>query len=194
MNGGMVVVGRVTGNHFIEDLQVNVPHMVPVSLTPEQVCRSRDLQRALQQQKVFKLDVTPFKPGPQVPDNARINALEQQNKDLRKKLRAAETQKEGLETRLEGLQQQLETVLTVLQRIEETGAVVIREGKVVNAASEAVGGEAPAYIPDKIVPENVETSITAEEGTSEGSSVTDAASRLRELKRQKGDGDDIDFG
>lgn len=195
MNGGMVVVGMVTGKHLIEDLRVVVPHLVPVALTPEQVMRSRDLQIALQQQKIFKLDVTPFKPlaAPSVPD-ARTAELEQENKSLRAKLEEAESQKRGLEGRLEGLQKQLDTVLSVLERIEKAGAVVIRDGTPI-PATEAVGGEVPAYIPEQILPESAKASITAEEDTTEGTSVVDAASRLRKLRRQQDEGgEDLDFG
>lgn len=197
MNGGMVVVGRVTGTHMIEDLHVVVPYMVPVALTPEQVVRSRDLNRALQQQKIFKLDVTPFKPESPSREDWRAE-LEQENQSLKARLLVSETQRKGLEASLEGLQQQLNTVVGILERIEKAGAVVIRGGEAI-PATEAVGGDVPAYIPDKIHPETVETSITAEEDTTEGSSVADAASRLRELRRKAvedrlEEDEDLDFG
>jgi len=195
----MVVVGRVTGTHIIEDINVHVPHMVPITITPEQMYRSKDLYRSLQQHRIFKLDCTPFRPesppfsAPQ--DTARLKAVEQENRVLRDKLQKATAQKEGLAVRLEGMQKQLETVLTTLGRIEAAGPVVVHSGgKAVAAATEAVGGEAPTYIPDQIHPENAEARITTEEDTTEGTSVSDAASRLRKLRQTQPEDEDIDFG
>lgn len=196
MRFGVVVVGRVTGTHMIADLGVPVPYNVPVTITPEQAYRSKDLWRSLQQKHIFQLDVTPFKPEDaplSTQDAAQLKTLTLENSELRKKLQAAVEQKGRLEEQLGGLQEQLGTVLETLARIEKAGPVVVRDG-VLHPVTEAVGGDVPTYLPDQIVPLDAKTSITADEDTSEGTSVTDAASRLRELRRSKEPGEDLDFG
>ncbi len=80
-SNGMVVVGLVTGDHKIEDINVVVPHMVATPITPDQMCNSRDLNIALQQKKIFRLDMTPFKPN-SAPD-VRAQELEQENQRLK---------------------------------------------------------------------------------------------------------------
>jgi len=160
------------------------------------VCDSRDLHRALQQKKIFRLDMTPFKPedAPSIQSTARVQELEQDNRELRRQLQASERQKQKLEGQLESMQGKLDSVLEVLARIEKAGPVVVN-GAVVAKATEAVGGDTPTFIPDQITPEDAETQIVTDEGTTEGSKVTDAASRLRELRRQQaGETEDLDFG
>jgi hypothetical protein len=69
------------------------------------------------------------------------------------------------------------------------------DGVLLRAASEVVGGEVPTYIPDQIMPENAESQIVADVARTEGTSVSDATSRLRELRRSKDPEDlDLDFG
>jgi len=70
------------------------------------------------------------------------------------------------------------------------GQVVIAHtgAKVLEASSGAVGGEVPMYIPsDGLKPKGAETSIQVVESTSKGTSVTDAAQKLKELRRKSAD-------
>jgi len=204
-HGGMTVVGCVTGTHLIEDLKIAVPFRCSVTISAEDVLRSRDLSIAIQQKKVFTLinhmgglrvrGNPPPKALPAAPaavsrgDSAipelqrALRALEASNKEL-----IASRSREGaLQDALAANQELLKGIQGSLQRIEAKEPVVVQGGVVAGTArssSDVVGGEAPQFIPKKIKPQDVETRITVEK--QEGTADLDASrSKLRELRRKQ---------
>lgn len=208
MSHGMIVVGRVAGTHLLEDLKIAVPHNVAVSITPEQMVQSKDLWRALNQNHIFKLDggalhaVTPRSPSPNTGEIAR---LQREVKDLQRQLREAHAKNEGLQRALIGLNTNIDGILAAIGSLKDNGGPspvalppnmmqlltqLLAQGGVQGAAviasgpvSEAVGGEAPVFIQDEIRPKDATANIQIEKKPTEGSDVTAATSRLKELRR-----------
>lgn len=201
----MIVVGLVAGTHLIEDLKIAVPHKVAVSITPEQLLHSKDLWRALNQGHIFKLDggalhsVTPRSPSPNVGEIAK---LKKEVKDLNRQLRESHAKNEGLQRALMGLNVNIDGILAAIGTLNDNGAAafppgmmqllaqIVTQGSVQGAAvltsapvSEAVGGEAPVFIADKIRPEDAETSIQIQKTPTEGSDVAASTAKLKELRR-----------
>lgn len=209
--GGITVVGIVTGGHVIQDINTPVPHRVAVTIPADQVLKSKDLYRSLQQGKIFQLDggmIAPD-PGETMPPNdvqAKENErLRRQLADAKAQLAEAQAENKALRTVLERLEGQISAIAsaaaapnnTVAMQTEIITAVLEKIGRgntLVGApATEAVGGEVPTYMPDHITPE-AEANITIEDEATETRSVSDAASRLRKLRQQQAETEDIDFG
>lgn len=200
MSGDIVVAGLVTGTHIIEDINISVPHQVAVRIPAEMALRSKDLWRAIQQQKVFKLDAghglqIAVKPTPaSTPDvdSDRVSQLETENKRLTQELALERQRNERLQDLLSGLQAQLQEVKQSLGRLEDGPKVV----QVVQASQQAspgavtgvVGGEVPTFVPEKIRPEAAEAQIRSSTETVEKTNVSSAVSKLRELKKQSSTG------
>lgn len=203
MSGGMTVVGMVGGMHIIADIRVAVPFKIAVNITPEQELRSKDLHRDITQKKILQLNGHRAFPVPvphaQQRDNAafvRIGTLEKENKELRRKVQEAERRSQGLQDLLGGLQAQLGGFQAALGRIESLPGLA--QPVVVHAApgtasapvaaapvTEAVGGEAPLFIPDEIAPKDAQANIKVADETSTTSNVAVSASKLKALRRQQ---------
>lgn len=207
---GMIVCGTVTGTHILQDINVAVPHRVAVPITARQMVDSKDLYRALNSGAIFKLDGGHFhNPGPVRTNNsAELATLRQENKELKRQLAESQLKNDGLQRALMGLNTQLDGILGAIGRLEGNGVPapapqalppnvvtllqqLLTQGGVSGAAvamsqpeSEVVGGEAPVFLPTTVKPEGVETSIRVEKA--EGSSVTDASKRLKELRKAQG--------
>ncbi len=191
MVGGISVVGCVTGTHIIGDINVVVPHRVAVFLTAEQVLRSKDLHRALQQGSIMKLDggsaLRSEPVGVSAPaDSTRVAQLEAEIKHLRRELEAALNREAGLQQVFASLGGQLAGIQGALGRLETRGPTFGAQGPNNAAAVNrgVVGGSAPVFIPSQITPDVVESSIQVETSESGESTVTDARSRLRELRKK----------
>lgn len=209
MIGDIVVAGLVTGTHVIEDIRVAVPHKVAVRIPANDALRSKDLWRGISQGRLFKLDGGSglhATPAPSQAANAsRISQLEAQNAELRdenKKLRrevaTANARYEGLQQVLTGLQGQLHGIQGALGRLGDLPAAL--QGMVMvtpqhgMAASVApglpvddggvVGGEAPKFIPESIKPKEATTQIQVKSETTDGTNLSAAASRLKELRKK----------
>lgn len=200
--GGIDVVGLVMGMHVIADIQVAVPFRIMTHITAEQMHRSKDLWRDIQQKKIFQLtgrrSVAPNRPVMQAtPDMTRIGELEKENRELRRQLASAEQRNQGLQDLLAGLQGQLAGFQKALGRIENLPGLAqpvvmqaVPQGfsapvAAVSAPTEAVGGDAPLFIPSEITPKGAETNIKVASDTEKNSNVSSAASRLKELRRQQ---------
>ena len=207
-NGGITVCGMVTGTHTIEDIKVNVPHRVAVFIPAEDVIRSRDVQIAIQQRKIFILDnhvvvppglrvrgTPPPKRVPAAPPavSARNDAelqktLRDTQVELRKSMAREDKSKareDALAAALAASQEQFAAIQGTLDRIEaKESTVVVQGGAGGVQASDVVGGDVPKYIPEQIKPEKAETRITVkkEEGSS---NVSGAVSKLREMRKKQ---------
>jgi len=212
--GGMTVVGMVTGTHVIEDLKIAVPYRVAVTIAAEDVLRSRDLQIALQQKKIFPLQnnlgglkVRGHPPPRAVPppvtpttvlaetDPRALNVLEASQNDLRQVIATQDARNAKLEAALRASQSEKDEIKgaleTTTQQFTEVMAAIkglqAGGGVVTGQASSTgvVGGEAPTYIPDVIKPKNADARISVKEEASTAASVEGSANKLRELRRQQ---------
>lgn len=198
MTGEIIVAGLVTGTHIIEDIGVAVPHQVAVLIPADQAIRSRDLQRGLQQGKLFKLDggsgIRQERSSPEVTaqHDASMARLEAENKQLRFDLEAERIRSGGLATLLGGLEAQLAGMRQAIGALGALPRVVqVVQGQSAQGAHAAlpdvVGGDAPTFIPDRIRPtEDFETQIRTETATTDKSNVSNASSKLREMKTRSG--------
>lgn len=208
MIGDIVVAGLVTGTHVIEDIRVAVPHKVAVRIPANDALRSKDLWRGISQGRLFKLDGGSglhATPAPSQAANAsRISQLEAQNaelrdenKNLRREVEAANARYEGLQQVLTGLQGQLQGIQGALGRLGDLPAalqgmvmVTPQHGMAAPVApvsaedSGVVGGEAPKFIPESIKPKEATTQIQVKSETTDGTNLSAAASRLKELRKK----------
>jgi len=192
MSGDYVVTGLVTGTHMIEDIGVPVPHQIAVRIPVDLALRSRDLQIGLQQKRLLLLKggsglsvVTPpngHMPAAPPKSPPPSNAPSEEVQRLRQDLATARQENAELRASLKAQEEKLEAILEAIGRLSQ-GGTVTAEG--VQAAVEAVGGEAPMFIPsDGLKPKDAETSIKVAEETVEGASVADAASALKSLRKK----------
>lgn len=181
MIGGMIVVGLVTGDHYLEDIQVVVPHKVAVPISPEQALRSKDLYKALQQGRIFKLDggtgvVPEIKPQP-------VPQIEESR--LKSELKASERRNVALESELGAIKSQLGSILELLR----SGASVPAQASasvlapITPPPSDVVEVDVPMFIPNTIKPEDVEARIDVKKDVSGDTGLSDAAAKLRKLRK-----------
>lgn len=201
MTIGMTVVGAITGSHIIEDLGIVVPHRVAVSLTPEQMLRSKDLYRGLQQGYLFKLHDAPNIKPATVPEVTRSVTLEHENARLQDALdsmvgRNAVLQQEltvihlKLDTilgRLDTPHQKLDSIIATLEKLQQPQYVAKLESPLRAQSSEgAVASEIPIFLPETLKLEDVEASIEVEQVSTSGANVKGAGDRLRQIRRGGG--------
>jgi hypothetical protein len=156
--------------------------------------RSKDLWRGLQQNRLFLLKGGFSVSG--APEHLSVDPppagidLVEENRRLVQELDSAKKENGALRKTLQAQEGKLEAILTAIGQLN-VGQVVIQAVGVKEAAgapSEVVGGEVPMFIPsDGLKPKGAETSIQVVESTSGGTSVTDAAQKLKELRRKSAD-------
>ena len=191
LKGDYVVAGMVTGTHVIEDIGIPVPHQVAVRIPADLAHRSKDLWRGLQQNRLFLLKGGFSVSG--APDHMSVEPppagidLVEENRRLVQELDSAKKENAALRKTLQAQEGKLEAILTAIGQLN-IGQVVIQAVGAKEAPSEVVGGEVPMFIPsDGLKPKGAETSIQVVESTSGGTSVTDAAQKLKELRRKSAD-------
>jgi hypothetical protein len=182
MNSGIVVVGVTPGGFLIEDIDVPVPHQVAVTISPDQAVRSKDLYRAINQNRVFKLDgtvgLTPITPvsKPVPPPVVEVEKLVQ-----------SEQKNTVLEQSLADMKQKLDAILVALANPSQVQVNNFQRAAAKPESAEVidvVDTEIPVFIPDNIKPENADAQIESKTVESEGGEVNAAASRLRKLRKE----------
>jgi len=177
-----VVIGMITGDHFIEDLRLRVPYRTPVPITDNDFLSSKDLNRAIQQ-KYVKVVAQASIPSPAPTGNNPI--LERRIGELQNALKESEKAREVLEQKIDNQGGQLAAILAAIEKIPERTVVVAGKG---NGAfkSEVVGGDAPMFIPENI-PLGDRARINMHESEGEAD-LEEAARKLRELRKRQGGG------
>lgn len=205
-NGDMVVLGLVVPSHLIEDLSVHVPQGTTVTIPGYQTLQSKDLHQAISMKQlavVHNSAVIGAKPDTKEKD--RADKLAKENESLVTQNSALQARNNVLESQVSDLQAQL-TVLTgelalvraqeskldailtavndrptIIQQVEgpsRSALVALPTGK--------VSGDVPHFIPSQIKSEGIDTDkITVKEETSTDSSVADAASKLKSLRKKQ---------
>lgn len=194
MTGGIDVVGLVTGTHFIADIQVAVPQNIAVHIPAEQVLRSKDLYRSLQQRCIMKLDGGNALRSDSPPSVASkpSNELEAENKRLEAENKLLKVELELALARAASLQQvfasfggQLAGIQGALGRLESKEPSVRSVMSVAMPTTHSVAGDAPVFIPSQIAPKDTgDVSIQVTTSESGESSVSDARTKLREMRRK----------
>lgn len=191
--GDIKVFGLVMGTHIIEDLGMDVPYNVTVTIPADKAARSKDLNRAISQKCVVVLPsaappIAPTapsfapQPAPQVSFDPvlqeRIRALESENQGLRDALQAALQQQAKTESKLDDILAAIKAGGGVVQTV-----YVGANGQAVKPPGEVADGEAPAFIPAEIRPREAEARIEVQKDEATGASISDARERLRKLRQ-----------
>lgn len=188
-----VVIGMVTGEHYIEDLKLRVPYRTPIPITDTDFINSKDLNRAVQQNLV-KVVAQASIPSP-MPTLPNINGLELQVEQLNSALKDSQKAHQEevqarlrLETEIKSQNEKLNQILSAIQSLPAPQTVVVQgtNGTSGSRASEVVGGDVPMFIP-----ENIPTGDAARISlpTSESSTdIGEAAQKLRQLRKTQGGG------
>jgi len=181
-DGGITVSKSSTGTFLIEDIQVLVSHKEPTYIPGHKAVMSTDLHRALGTKVLFQLMST--LPLQAKPEQGRVDTLEHENRLLREALAKSTSSTQALERQVANLVGAVEKLAAtppqVVQVVNQGSFAAVAQAPV----SEAVGGETPMFLPDDLVPkEGVDVQLKVQEGVSEGTSVSEAASRLRQLRK-----------
>lgn len=188
--GDIRVIGMVAGTHVIEDLQTDVPYRTLVIIPEDQALMSKDLWRGISQGCLLQLTSAPYPaapaaPGPD-PERAR---LEKYCAELEGHLVRLQNENETLKRQLEsgaGAQAaKLDEILRAITHIHAVPAVPSTE--VVEprglTPESAVDGSAPTFLPSEIVPKDLDVRINVQGESSTSESVSDAAERLRRMRK-----------
>lgn len=187
----VAVVGLSTDTVPLLDIGMDVPHGVVVRIPADKATQSKDLWRAINQRRVFRLQgmVTPAMPPPSsfFPEETallreRITQLERENKELREALakRPVETESKKLDEIL-GFLRQAQAGVGVGSMVP--APVVARVSAPVAPA--VVEIETPSFIPSTLKMEPTESRVEIAEEASSGGGVSDARSALRKLRRNE---------
>jgi hypothetical protein len=178
-----VVIGMITGEHFIEDLKLRVPYRTPRPITEVDFLNSKDLNRAVQQ-KYVKVVAQASIPTPVTSGNNPV--LERRIGELQNALRESENAREILEQKIDNQGDQLTAILAAIEKIPERTVVVAGNGASKAPVSEVVGGDVPMFIPENI-PLGNRARINMHESEGEAD-LGEAAQKLRELRKRQGGG------
>jgi hypothetical protein len=185
-----VVMGLITGEHYIEDLKLRVPYRTPMPITEEDFLSSKDLCRAVQQNLV-KVVAQASIPSPTPHNN--VLGLERRIESLQSTLAESERARKELEVtmaaRLANQEDQLSAILRAIKEIPATQTVVVQgtgNGHSSPKQSEVVGGEVPMFIPDHTpIGTDARIQMTTGEGQAD---LGEAARKLRELRKAQAPG------
>lgn len=207
--GDVKVVAVRTGTVMIEDIAVDVPHGLAVTVPAEKALRSRDLYRLISQRMLFQIHAGPIHmaaplpdmvppPKPEPPPAALVEphsvAREAMLEAEVRHLRGVLDQREQVlyaaliasQDRASAVEGKLDQVLTALAR---QPAVVVAQGVPAQAArpaaNEVLSSDAPLFIPSEIKRTDIEAHV-AIESESQESTVGDAKAALRKLRKGGG--------
>jgi hypothetical protein len=183
-----VVMGMISGEHYIEDLKLRVPYRTPMPITENDFLSSKDLNRAVQQNLV-KVVAQSSIPSPMPPSQVSVQGLERKIESLQSTLAASEKARNELEAsmaqRLAAQEGQLSAILAAIKEIPAPQTVVVQgtgNGQT-SKQSEVVGGEVPMFIPEHTpIGTDARIQMTTGEGQTD---LGEAAKKLRELRKQQ---------
>lgn len=189
----MRVLGLVHGTHVIEDIGMDVPYGVTVTIPAEKAARSKDLHRAISSRCVFPLPSTATVTTPTInkaQEDAlrRIVELEAETQRLQGDLQRLRQENDQQKAKLEVASQatglndgKLDAILAAIQ----SGAVLRGSGGAAQAvrAEDLVDGEAPLFIPSEIKLKDVESRIEVRTDEASSTGISDASDALRKLRR-----------
>lgn len=178
MSSDVTVFGLLVPTCVLHDIGMDVPHGETVVIPAEKAQRSKDLWRSIGQKQIFRLMQGPQSKKPFPPLDPHILPIPDRTKEL-------EAENQALKTALSTQAAKLDTILSLLQAGIPLSALTAAPRASTAPVSQVVGGEAPAFIPSSITPENSEARIEPKRAEVDNTDVSGAAGKLREL-RQKG--------
>jgi hypothetical protein len=193
-NGDVRVLGMVAGNHVLEDIGRDVPYRTLVVIPEAQALMSKDLWRAISQGAVYQLPSAPYPTGaPHNGSDQEKQRLEKYASELEARLARLQTENDALKRRLDGGSQTEAKLDEILKAVKDglikpvpassyPGFPTAQEAKGVD---ETVDGSAPTFLPGEIKPKDLEARIQIEGEESTSDSVSEAADRLREMRKKK---------
>jgi hypothetical protein len=188
MMSDIQVVGLVPETVSLADIGMDVPHGIVVRIPADKASNSKDLWRALNQHRIFRLMAGPSTPLPvPVPVSPLLSPrVEQELSELRAALAAKDQE-------LQAERARMDEVLGLLRGLGVQGLGVQMaapaeyrpRAALVALPSDVVEIETPTFIPSTIKGDHSDARVTVEEGGSEGGGVSDARSALRRLRRNE---------
>lgn len=176
-DGGITVTKTSTGSLLLQDIQVMVHHQIPTYIPADKALNSTDLHRAIGSKAIFQMLNTIHTAKPQ--DSKAV--LEDENRQLREALMKSTQQSTALQQSMNDLAQQVGVLAAAVTKMGSQQ--VILQAAPNQQASEVVGGEVPMFLPDTEVPSGESVQLQVQEVLSEGDGVSDARSRLRQLRK-----------
>jgi hypothetical protein len=185
----VTVLGVLVPTVVLGDIGMDVPHGEVVVIPAEKAEKSKDLWRAVSQRQLFRIMAGPHARGLPLPQEGaalvpsagilveRARALEEENQALREALVRQEREFQSAQRQNDG---KLDAILTML-----SNGIPVVAGVTVPKGSE-VSGEAPAFIPTSILPENSKVRIEPNRKEVDGSGLAAAGGKLRELRNKTG--------
>jgi hypothetical protein len=207
--GDVRVTGLVPDRHTIEDINVNVPYGMTVTIPAELAVQSKQLWLGISQHKLLQLGSA--SPAPKfLPPTALNQAGHKEREKLEAKVRELNDQIADLKTEVQSLRTENQSLRTNLAAkgngAAATAAVMDPEinakldalmaalksgvpmaGGVAGATTtpkrEIADGEAPTFLPSQIKPEDAQVRIDVQGESSESASISSAAEKLRKLRK-----------
>lgn len=200
MNVGDVAVVAVASDHVIRDIAFNCPKGILVIVPAEQAARSKDLHRDISQRVLWPMQGHPtidFLPPSASPHRADIRLLQERVGILElaeQRLKDRNAFLESENSRLEAENQKLRVEATsdhkldlILAKLQEKPAPPLYAGVTpTSPLPEVVGGEAPMFIPETGPSPSLTEHIEVKAEVKEGGDVSNAASKLRSIRRKNG--------
>lgn len=188
----ITVFGLTMPTYVIQDIQMDVPHGLTVTIPADLANRSKDLWRGISARQLFQIRTTPNShPTTSTPSPAerelrdKCAQLETENTDLRRQL--AESNAARIAQQAESqkaLLAQQDKLTTIIEMISKTTFPVLGpvSGHPLPGVATIVG-DAPTFIPSVITPENAEARIETKQAEAENT-LAGASSKLRELRQK----------
>lgn len=189
-NGDVRVIGMVAGNHVIEDLGRDVTYRTIVIIPEDQALMSKDLWRSISQGFLCQVPSAPY-PNPTVsasvpdPDKPR---LEKYAAELEAHVVRLVNQNETLKRQLEGSMHVHSEKLDEILKAIRSGVAPEAPYQAVTPtvrALETVDGTAPTFLPSEIKLRDIDAHITIQGEESTSGAVSEAADRLRQLRKER---------
>ena len=192
MIGDITVFGLTMGEHVLEDIGMNVPQGMVVTIPAEQALRSKDLWRSIAQKQIFRLHNGPMSSVVAPVQTDAASALIEQNQQLQKALEDSRMQNSAILAQnsavLEQLRQQGEALKALTLSVGQ-GAVSYRPAQIGQISSglppesSTVSGDAPTYIPATIRPDGAEVRIESAKEETRGADIQSKRDKLRQFRR-----------
>jgi hypothetical protein len=201
------VINTKTGTILIEDIFVDVPHGVVVSISAEKAHRSKDLWRLISQRLLFQFHggsihsaaphgmphpaplpvPTVAAPPPPVPTaaappTALVSALEEQNRLLREEMSHRD---QAFAAVLIVQQERFNEMAALIRGVSAGSGGASSAARAEKPASDAPSGDAPLFIPSTIKPTDVKDYVNVQKDEGQAGGVGAASAALRKI-REKG--------
>lgn len=190
--GDIRVIGLVAGTHIIEDIGMDVPHGMTVTIPGDLAVRSKDLWRALSQKCLFQLPAAAPPPQQQQVPGADLDRIRAESRAmaLEGQVRSLEAANLALQAVVQGFQARDEKLDSILTAIQSGMVFAQQPGASTQAVTkqEVADGTAPMFLPSEIRPKGVDARIDVQSESTE-SDISSTAEKLRRL-RQGGKAED----